>query len=212
MKTQFKQIACSSALMAMALLTSCVKSKETVNVSQPLFEVGQPVSNAAPIHGSVKGTMLTDQVYYIDGDVTVNHGDTLVMQPGVKVYFTGNYNIVVKGSFLSLGSKDKPNYITYKDLVKTDVVGQDPTTDPAYKGSWGGILGDTNTDHLIIKWTHVEFGGGKLGISPVSYRQNGETAWMVSFANPKGIFVLEDSWIYGGVDDPIRVLGVKSML
>src|SRR5258708_35243190 len=30
---------------------------------------------------------------------------------------------------------------------------------------------------------------------------------MVSLVSANGIFVLEDSWVYGGVDDPIRIQG-----
>ncbi|HWZ21078.1 MAG TPA: hypothetical protein VNW06_00410 [Cytophagaceae bacterium] len=198
-------------------LFSCKKksSNEQVQVSQPYFQVGQPVSNAGPVHGSIKGTMLAGQEYDIDGDVTINHGDTLVIQPGAKLYFGdtppgGNaISMIVRGNLLSLGNKDNPIYFTKKNQAKMDNPGQDPTTDPAYQGLWGGILGDTNTQKMIIKWTHIEFGCGKLTTSPVVGISNGGPAYMISFVNPNGIFVLEDSWMYGGVDDPMRIQGGK---
>jgi hypothetical protein len=96
-----------------------------------------------------------------------------------------------------------------ENQAKTDTPGVDPSVDPAYKGLWGGILGDFDTKNMIIKWTHVEFGCGKLLTSPVTGISNGNPAYMISFVNPNGIFVLEDSWVYGGVDDPIRIQGGK---
>ncbi|MFC0182786.1 hypothetical protein ACFFJX_09500 [Pseudarcicella hirudinis] len=154
----------SNLLIAICLLAcvfSCSKSDEVVTVSQPLLTIGKAVDNKTPLSGSIKGTMKSDSVYNVNGDVFINENDTLLIQPGVKIYINGNYSIVVKGTLLSLGSKDKPIYFTVKNVTKTDQIGADPTTDPAYKGLWGGILGETTAKLLVVKWTHVEFGGGK---------------------------------------------------
>lgn len=194
-----------------SLMLSCNKSEEVVQVSAPLFKVGQSVSTKTPLSGSIKGTLLSDSVYRVGGDVFINEGDTLVIQPGAKIYFPGtaNYSFVVKGSLLSLGTQEKPIYFTVPTVTKTDVYGADPTSDPAYKGYWGGIYGETNFKNIIIKWTHIEFGGGKLGTSPVSFMANGATSYAISTGNPEGILVLEDSWIYGSIDDPIRPFGCR---
>jgi hypothetical protein len=198
-------------LMAMILVfSSCQKnsSTDTAVISAPLFSIGTSVA-PGNISGSIKGTMKSDSVYYVTGDVIINAGDTLLVQPGVKIYFKGNYNFWIHGNLVSLGTKAKPVYFTVQGLSKSDVVGQDPTTDNAYVGTWGGLECDTTTKFLILKWTHIEFGGGKIGTSQVFGVSNNSTAWMISFANPNGIFDLEDSWIYGGVDDPIRIQGGK---
>jgi len=194
-------------------ITSC-NSNEKVQVSAPYFQAGQAISDTTT-GGSLKGTMLAGKTYRIKRDITVNVNDTLVIQPGATLYFAATpagqnaISMIVRGNLLSLGSKEKPIYFTVENQAKSDVAGQDPTTDPAYKGLWGGILGDTTTNNMIIKWTHIEFGCGKLLTSPVPGISNGNPAYMVSFVNPKGIFVLEDSWVYGGVDDPIRIQGGK---
>jgi hypothetical protein len=157
--------------------------------------------------------MLSGKTYRITRDIIVNRKDTLVIQPGVKLYFGATpvgknaISMIVKGNLLSLGTKENPIYFTVEGQAKSDTPGQDPTSDPAYKGLWGGILGDTSTLNMIIKWTHIEFGCGTLLTSPVSGISNGGSAYMVSFVNPKGLFILEDSWVYGGVDDPIRIQG-----
>jgi hypothetical protein len=190
---------------------SCKKdgSGEQVVVSVPPFQVGQAVSNAAPLTGCLKGTMKTGETYLVGADICVAEGDTLLIQEGVRILFTGNFNFIVKGTLLSLGTQEKPNWITYKDAVKTDEIGADPLKDPAYQGLWGGLMAEVKCPLMVIKWTHVEFGGGKAAVSPISYIANGGTTYPVNFSNPDGVFVFEDSWIYGAVDDPIRPFGGK---
>ncbi|GHN02073.1 hypothetical protein WSM22_35620 [Cytophagales bacterium WSM2-2] len=198
-------------LVALAF-TACTKNE--TSVAPAYFKVGASISDTTT-GGTLKGTMLSGKTYRIKRDIVVNANDTLVIQPGAKIYFAGTpagknaISIIVHGSFLSLGSQEKPIYLTVEGQTKTDVPGQDASTDPAYKGLWGGILGDVDTKYMIIKWTHIEFGCGPLLTSPVSGISNGNPAYMVSFVNPDGVFVLEDSWVYGGVDDPIRLQGGK---
>jgi hypothetical protein len=199
-----------SAFAASIFLSSCSKS-ETVEVSAPLFKVGLAVSTKTPLSGPIKGTLLADSVYKVGGDVFINETDTLVIQPGARIHFPGNatFSFIVKGTLLSLGTQAKPIWFTVPSAVKTDTYGADPTADPAYKGLWGGILGETMFKSIILKWTHIEFGGGKLGTSPVSFLANGANTYCVATANPDGILVMEDSWMYGGVDDPMRNFGCR---
>jgi len=212
-----KKISLFSGLAFIAILagifgiSSCKKSTTggggTV-ISVPLYKVGTSLK-PGNISGTIKGTFLADSVYNVTGDLIINKGDTVLAQQGAKIYFTGNYNLWVHGNLISLGTKSDPVYFTYKGLTKTDVVGKDYTQDSAYRGKWGGIQCDTTTKFLIIKWTHIEYGGGKIATSQVFGVKNAATAWLISFANQNGMFILEDSWLYGGVDDPIRIQGGK---
>jgi hypothetical protein len=60
----------------------------------------------------------------------------------------------------------------------------------------------------ILKWTHVEFVGTPFtGTPPLSAIKAGATPFSIYFTNPNGVFVFEDSWLYGSVDDPIRPNG-----
>ncbi len=198
-----------AALIVQLAFYSCTK-QEVTSISSPVFSVSQSVK-PGNISGTIKGTLQSDSIYWVTGDVTINKGDTVTAQPGAKIYFTGNYNFFIHGNLLSIGTQNKPVWFTAAPnktlLVKKDIPGQDPTTDPAYRGWWGGLLGDTTTQFMILKWTHIEFGGGTVGTSPVFGIKNASTAYMISFVNPKGMLVLEDSWLYGGVDDPIRIQG-----
>jgi hypothetical protein len=173
--------------------------KDYVAISPAKITVGSGVKSG-DICGSIKGTMLSDSVYNVTCDIVVNAGDTLLIQPGAKIYLKGNYTFWIKGNLLSLGSQDKPIFFTVPNLPKNDVIGQDPTTDNAYKGSWGGLQADTSTKFMIIKWTHIEFAGGLFGVAQTSGTKNGGQSPPIGFVNPTGILVVEDSWIYGGVD------------
>ncbi|HTI08659.1 MAG TPA: hypothetical protein VL832_08885 [Puia sp.] len=194
------------------LLTGCKKWDEKLDIAQAVVQVAQPISDAAPLCGAIKGTMLAGKTYTIGCDVTINPGDTLFIQPGAHVNVTNKSGIFVQGSLISLGTKTAPIWITVDSLLKlkNDAPNQDPSKDPAFSGGWAGIYCAPTCPMLILKWTHVEFGGAGLSISQGALvNQSAGQAYSILFQNPKGIFVMEDSWLYGGVDDPIRISNGK---
>jgi len=191
-------------LLSLLALASCSKKDKAV-ISVPLLQVGKAVSNAAPLSGAIKGTMLASQTYTVSGDVTINAGDTLLIQKGVKVNMTNAANFIVKGTLISLGTKDAP--ITITDPTKTKTTGNSSAaTDPAYVGGWGGIYCDVTCPLLVIKWTHLDFGGAGLAAPPFTGPSTGDQ-YIVYWQNPNGVFVLEDSWLYGSPDDAVRFYG-----
>jgi hypothetical protein len=70
-----------------------------------VFSVGKAVSTSTPLKGSIKGTLKADSTYNVTGDVFINEGDTLLIQPGAKVLFDGKgtWYFVVKGYFFLKG-------------------------------------------------------------------------------------------------------------
>ena len=194
------------------LIAGCKKWDEKLTLAEPVVQVAQPISDSAPLCGAVKGTMLTGKTYTIGCDVTVNAGDTLRIQPGVHINVTNKSGLFIQGTLLSLGSKTAPIYITVDSLakLKNDAPNQDPSTDPAFSGGWAGIYCASTCPMLILKWTHVEFAGAGLTIAQGALvNQSSGAAYSILFQNSKGIFVMEDSWLYGGVDDPIRISNGK---
>jgi hypothetical protein len=186
-------------------ISSCTKSSDTSTVSQPQIQVGQPVSDASPLSGSIKGTMLTGKTYTISGDVTVNAGDTLLIQKGVNVKVTNSAAIIVKGTLVSLGTKDAPVNIT--DPGRTKTTGSSTaSSDSAYAGGWSGIYCDKTCPLLVIKWTHLDFAGAGIQTIPFTGPSIGDQ-YVIYFGNPNGNFILEDSWIYGSPDDAVRFYG-----
>ncbi|HVZ26680.1 MAG TPA: hypothetical protein VG842_11515, partial [Sediminibacterium sp.] len=194
------------------LFAGCKKWDENLKLATPVVQVAQPISDAAPLCGAIKGTMLSGKTYTIGCVVVINPGDTLTLQPGVHINVKNKSGIFVQGVLISLGTKDQPNYITVDSLaaLKNDVPNQDPAKDPAFSGGWAGIYCASSCPMLILKWTHVEFGGNGLSIAQGAFvNQKAGTAFSILFQNPAGIFVMEDSWLYGGVDDPIRISNGK---
>jgi hypothetical protein len=152
--------------------------------------------------------MLSGKTYTIGCDVFVNAGDTLILQEGVTVKFSGPYGLGVKGSLISLGTQAHPNYFTYAGATKTDTYGYDPSKDSAYVGRWIGIIGATTCPMMIFKWTHIEFAGAAIPSSS-AISQIYTSPYPMFFQNPAGYLVFEDSWLYGSTDDPFRILGGK---
>src|SRR5437588_7383054 len=152
-------------VLSVFALASCSKKKDTLVISKPLYKVGVAVSNSAPLSGSIKGTMLANQTYTLSGDVTVNAGDTLLIQKGVTVKINNGANFIVKGILLSIGTKDAPITITDPSKAKTTGASS-AASDPAYVGGWGGIYCDKTCPLLVIKYTHLDFGGAGLAAPP----------------------------------------------
>jgi len=202
------------SLSIVVLLPACKKSKDNKDLSARVVQVASPISDATCLSGAIKGTMLEGKTYTVCGDIFVNDGDTLTIQPGVKLNFGLNATtnapcgLGVKGSFFALGTKDEPILITYPGITKTDQYGANPNTDPALQGKWTGIIGAPTAKYMVLKWTRVEFGGAAISAAMKTFT-SGSSPYPLYFANPNGIFVLEDSWIYGSVDDPWRINGGK---
>jgi hypothetical protein len=219
---------------AIAVLgTACSQSDSLINITpvEPVqgsfINVGDSLNTQNGSNGrAIKGTLKAGGTYYLNskyGDATVNAGDTLVIQSGVKVYFTGPSTgstaigtqghapgLVVNGTLLVIGTKESPVVFTVMDPALRSDPAKDPQTpnlDPAFKGYWGGIQGGVNSGNIIIKWTRIEYLGG-LAPANDPARPN-KARYGVYFQNPAANFVLEDCWLYGSFDDMVRVAGGK---
>jgi hypothetical protein len=206
------------AVISIAFLESCKKKKDTpvddeqTVVSIPPYQIGQPISAGTALSGSIKGTMTTGNTYTVGGDVVINIGDTVLLQEGVNVCVNAGKTIVVKGVLISLGSKGKPNSFSACGVNKINTIAQaqNPTTDPAWgtagAGVWCGIQCDTSCKLLVLKWTHVEFVGAAFAVTqPFVGGGAGSKSKGITFQNPNGDFIMEDSWMYGTIDDAIRL-------
>ncbi len=194
-------------VVALLFFSAC-KPDYSVKTSGSEVQVGQVVSPTTPLSGAIKGTMLSGQTYTIGGDVTVNAGDTLLLQSGVAIMISGKYDFIIRGTFISLGTKTNPNWIT-TGTTKTDNPYSSITAalaqDPAFQGQWYGLNCDTSCPLFIMKWTHLEFGGATFADAPISGVTANTASWLIFYQNPNGIFDLEDSWIYGSNDDAVHI-------
>jgi hypothetical protein len=122
-----------------------------------------------------------------------------------------NTNIFVKGTFISLGTQANPVVIHPCGVTKTDNTTTQPVNDAAWSTAtprWGGINCDTSCKKLILKWTRLEFCGAAFtgaNATAISGITSGNASYGILFQNPAGYFDLEDCWLYGTMDDGIRV-------
>ena len=203
MHTKYNMIKTGIPVLLVAL-ASCHKA-ENVYVSPAKVVASHPITTDT-LSGSVSGTLVAGKTYYFSSDITINAGDTLLMQAGTKLISMGDGKttatspqITCNGTFISLGTEDNNNYITVPDALRK--------FSNAGKGYWGGIqCGETSGD-LIIKWTHLEFAGGAAGAAAdLNVFSPGDPRNSLSYTNINGNVIIEDSWIFGTQDDGMRIL------
>jgi hypothetical protein len=219
---RFSSLATAAALLfSTALLSSC---EEVIDIAAPVQTVGQAFSGdtlRSPIKGTIAGRTAP---YYMISDVTVNDGDTLLLQPGVKILVIGkpkspgtfgqatnNPGFIVNGVLLSLGTKTAPVVMTISDNLKGDpALVQDVATDPAFKGYWGGINAD-GASLLVLRYTDIGYVGGPYGANAPTGYAAGDPKLGISMLAKKANarFVLEDSYLHGSVDDMVRLQSCK---
>ncbi|MGI4865094.1 MAG: hypothetical protein ACRYFZ_14320 [Janthinobacterium lividum] len=211
----------ATLLLGGALLSSC---EEIIDIAAPVQTVGQAFSGdtlRSPIKGTIAGRTAP---YFMISDVTINDGDTLLIQAGVKILVIGkpkspstfgqatnNPGFIVNGTMLSLGTKAAPVVMTVADNLKGDpTLVQDVATDPAFKGYWGGINAD-GASLLVLRWTDISYIGGPYGANAPTGYAAGDPKLGVSMLAKKAnaICVLEDNYFHGSVDDMVRLQSCK---
>jgi len=171
------------AVSSLTVLFSCKKESTTVNNG------GDTVSNpikSDTICGNVKGTMLAGKTYYVNCDVTVLSTDTLIIQSGVTVRVLNNATFFISGVIMSEGTEASP--ITFSG-----------PSDDSPAGSWGGFQCDT-ANYVSFVWTHIIATGGP--------DETGSPRKTIKLAK-NSPFIMQDSWIYGGEDDGLRLQGAQ---
>ncbi|MDX9697355.1 MAG: choice-of-anchor Q domain-containing protein [Bacteroidales bacterium] len=101
------------------------------------------------------GIISTNEIWSADtikitGNITINNGITLIINPGVYVEFQGHYGINVKGTVLAKGTIEDVIIFTSKDTLLTDS-----------SGGWFGIRFDQTgigNDTSIINHCILEYG------------------------------------------------------
>ena len=206
------------------MLGACSNTASTVQISTPPPLVGKQITGDTlrrTLSGTVPntypaGTPKAGQahtLYYMDSSVAIPAGDTLLIQPGITIIVLntnadGSPEFQVFGTLISYGTQSQPIYMTVQPNLRQYNLLQ--------TGLWGGIqcaapknaLAPSGSGDLILHWTHIEFAGGSSGPNDPIVASK-KTRYAVYFQNANSNFIMEDSWITGSVDDPIRVAGGK---
>jgi len=202
------------ALALAVFFISCKKNAHDFSsLSQHTTHLGQAISGDTLI-GTLKGTLLPNKTYYMTGPVTIAQGDTLFFQSGDTIYVINPLSyFLVQGTLLSIGTQAAPIWITVPGIPKmnTTDVASNPASDSAFTSTklWQGIQCDVTCPMLVVKWTHIEFVGTAFVNQPLPTLSVGNPSWPIYFENPNGFLIVEDSWIYGTVDDAVRMAGGK---
>ena len=170
---------------------------------------GGAISDSTPLCGSIKGVMLAGKTYTLGCTINVPAGDTLIVQQGVTINVLNSSGIIVHGSFISLGTQAQPNVFTVPGLVKNNTPGLPLNDDSAHVGKWEGIMCDTSCPLLVLKWTHIDWAGASYNNVDGPAVHDAGQSFNILFQNPKGYLIMEDSWIYGGTDDCMRISNGK---
>lgn len=108
---------------------------------------------------------LAGSPYLVNGNLTINSGVTLSIDPDVIVKFYGDISLEVFGTLDVNGADGSPVIITeIRDDVGGDSNGDDTTTTPA-PGGWRGIYVADN-GNAYLDYTELRYGGGYFYIHP----------------------------------------------
>jgi hypothetical protein len=200
-------------LFSAYFLSGCTKwaeDKTNIYIYKAPPPPGGAIPANTPLCGSIKGVMLTGNTYNLGCTINVPAGDTLILEAGVTINANVNSGIIVHGTLISLGTQAQPNVMTVPGQVKNNTPGLPLNQDSAHVGLWKGIMCDTSCKMLVLKWTHLDFAGASYGnVDGPAVEESAGTSFNILFQNPNGYFIMEDSWVYGGTDDCIRISNGK---
>jgi hypothetical protein len=167
------------ACMMALVFSACSKSSTSVNTGPQL--PAEAIRGTTLSGGNVKGVLLSDSIYMMNGNLTVLPTDTLTIQPGATIKVTGNYAFQIQGVVQGLGTQAKP-------ITITSTVAQQP-------GQWGGFQCDS-AKSVTFYWTKFLWAGGPDA--------GGGTTETISVSVPIPVDI-EDCWFVGGQDNSIGV-------
>lgn len=162
-------------LTALTILILSVTVKSQINVSGP-----------------VSGTW--DSLVLVTGDIWINEGELLVLNPGTRIMFLEPAIFNVWGRICSNGTPDRPVVFTVADSTGFADSSQ-------LQGSWQGIVFShlvSNTDSSVFNHTIFEYTKDQRDAGEISWGGaitiNGFSKLRLSFCN----FISTHSWSGGG--------------
>ncbi|RKX68657.1 hypothetical protein DRP53_10290, partial [candidate division WOR-3 bacterium] len=91
-----------------------------------------------------------DEPYVITGEIKLEAGKTLEIEPGVRVMFASGANLLVFGTMTAVGNyHDSINFLPHKK-----------ETDPLTPGYWGNLSFYSGSDESHLEYCHIAGGGG----------------------------------------------------
>ncbi len=148
----------------------------TVNSSPPEIPVDFEYFRVDPLPGTnvcgnVSGVWdLAHSPYYVNCDVTVPAGQTLTIEPGVQVLFTGSYSFTVNGALSALGTSEDSILFSGTDAAGSirwngiSILTQVPCSLSYCCVQWSGNYGVT-MDHAAVSFLHCRIVHNEGGLA-----------------------------------------------
>ncbi len=101
-------------------------------------------------------TWTSNNQYIISGDITVDNGAILTIEPGTKIEFSAGYGLYVNdGTLIAEGTEDKPIIFTSNATVPT-------------KGAWVGLVFYEGTlQNTSLKYCEIKYAGGSQNLGAI---------------------------------------------
>lgn len=113
-------------------------------------------------------TLTGNKPYLIYGNLTVDSAKTLTLNPGCRIFFHNNSNLIVHGSLKAEGTADKP--ITLRGDRLDDIQFSKPVPYNNVAGQWGGVY--LLWEHGNHTLNHVNMHSGYVGINFVNTKSS----------------------------------------
>ncbi len=127
-----------------------------------------PAPNPTNVSGVISANTtwsLANSPYLVTGDVTVNPGITLTIEPGVVVKFHASKNLIINGALNAIGTTE--NRIIFTSIKDDNVAGDsnyDGTATWPRPGDWSSIqFGASSIDALTKLQNNIVRYGGSTG-------------------------------------------------
>jgi len=96
------------------------------------------------LSGNVNGTLTSNNLYFVDGDITIPNGDTLTIEAGTQVLFRGNFSLTANGKLFVNGTSENKVHFSSRTPV------------PAV-GDWNTITLNSGATGSIIKYAVYQY-------------------------------------------------------
>ncbi|HET7732888.1 MAG TPA: right-handed parallel beta-helix repeat-containing protein [Paludibacter sp.] len=105
-------------------------------------------------------TLTATKPYLVSGYLAIDTAKTLTLEPGTKLYFHNNANLVAYGNLKAEGTAEKPILLRGDRLDKIKFV--DPVPYNFVAGQWGGVYLLWKEGKHVLK--HVNMNSGYVGV------------------------------------------------
>jgi hypothetical protein len=173
--------------LLLAIAAGACSTDETVIGNNPATN-SNDISEKDTLNGGIRGTMKAGKTYYLNGDITVKAGDSLLIQPGVNIVDLANNTIYIRGALIATGSRDQ--MITFG-----------PDGGRQTPGAWGGIELDSPSV-AIMKYCRVFYG---CGVRPTGIAR--PSVYFFSNRANTTQFIMEDCEVSYTKDDAVQLNG-----